>query len=134
MMSLKFLVLPLLAALCATACADDTTTPTSAAPTTTQNFSDTIGVNQAKQFPFASTARGTVTATLTSLAPDGTVIGISIGVSNGNFCQLVFDKTDAAQGAIVSGTVTAVGNLCLRVYDSGQLTGPATFSVDVSHP
>jgi hypothetical protein len=134
-MGLRVPVSVLLAMLCAVACEDNPAiTSTSTAPTTTQNFSDTIGVNGGKTYQFSSTARGTVTATLTSLVPEGTVIGLSVGTWNGLFCQQVWVKDDATQGAAVSGTVSGVGNLCLRMYDSGQLTQPATYSVDVTHP
>src|SRR5689334_8292182 len=132
----RFLVCLLLAALCAAACQDTatTTTPTSTTPPTTQNFSDTVPVNGGKTFEFSSTSRGTVTATLTTLAPDGAVLGMSLGTWNGLTCQQVLVNDQAIQGTQVTGTVSAVGNLCLRMYDSGKLTGPATFSVDVSHP
>ena len=134
-MGLRFLALLLLAAVGTTACEDTaTTTPTTITTPTTQNFSDTIGVNQGKTYQFSSTARGTVTATLTSLAPDTAVIGVSLGTWNGASCQVILVNDQATQGAAVTGTVSAVGNLCLRVYDSGKLTEPASYSVTVSHP
>jgi len=134
-MNVRFLAAVLLAASCAAGCEDNTaTTPTSTA-TTTQNFSDTLSVNGGETFQFSSTARGTITATVTTLTPDQAVIGIAIGTWNGLFCQQVLVKDDATQGTQLSGTVSAVGNLCLRVYDAtGQLPGPVSFSVDVSHP
>jgi hypothetical protein len=135
-MSLRFLGPVLLAALCAAACEDNTvTTATAPSPTTTQNFSDTLSVNGGKTFEFSSTARGTITTTVTSLTPDQAVIGVAIGTWNGLFCQQVLVKDDATQGTQMIGAVSAVGNLCLRVFDStGQLGGPVSFSVDVAHP
>jgi hypothetical protein len=134
-MGLRFPVFLLLAALCA-ACEDTatTTTPTSTTPPTTQNFADTLSVNGGKTFEFSTTSRGTVTATLTSLDPQGAVIGVSLGTWNGLFCQQICVKDDATQGLAMSCTATGVGNYCLRVYDAGQLKGPAAFSVDVLHP
>jgi hypothetical protein len=134
-MNVRFLAAVLLAASWAAGCADNTaTTPTSTA-TSTQNFSDTLSVNGGETFQFSSTARGTITATVTTLTPDQAVIGIAIGTWNGLFCQQVLVKDDATQGTALTGTVSAVGNLCLRVYDAtGKLTGPVSFSVDVLHP
>jgi hypothetical protein len=134
-MSLRFLTLLLLAA-CCTACDDSTTTTTpTSTTTTTQTFSGTLTVNGAETFQFSSTARGAVTATLTSIGPDSAmVIGLSLGAWNGTSCQVLLDNTQTAQGAGLLGTVSGVGNLCLRVYDAGKLTQPATYSVDVSHP
>ncbi len=133
----RFPVLLLVAALCAAACDSDTplsTTPTSTA-TITETFADTLSINGAKTFQFSSTGRGAVTATLTSVDPDSAVIGVSIGTWNGLICQVVLAKDQTAKGDSFSGTVSNVGNLCLRVYDPvGALTGPVAYSIDVAHP
>jgi len=132
---LRLLVLLLVAAL-GVACEDNTitTTPTSTT-TTTQTFSGTLRVNGAETFQFSSTARGSITATLTSVGPDSTtMIGVSLGTWNGTSCQIVLANDQTAQGAGLLGTVSGVGNLCLRVYDPGKLTEPVSYSVDVSHP
>jgi hypothetical protein len=136
-MDLRMLAPVLLAAMCAAACDNTATaiTPTPTTPQTTQNFSDTLTVNGGKTFEFSSTSRGAITTTVTSLAPDNAVIGIAIGTWNGLLCQQVLVKDDATQGTQMAGAVSAVGNLCLRVYDStGTLTGPVSFSIDVAHP
>ena len=135
-MGLRFLVLLLLAAMGATSCEDTTaTTPTTTTAIVTEPpFSGTLSINGGTTFQFSSTARGSVTATVTSLTPDTAVIGVSIGTWNGLICQLVLVDDQATQGTMFSGTVSAVGNLCLRVYDSGKLTEPASYSVTVSHP
>ena len=136
-MDLKVLATALLAALGGSACDNSTTaiTPTAPIVTTTQNFADSIGVNGGETFQFSSTGRGPVTATVTTLDPDTAVIGLAIGTWNGLFCQQILAKDDATQGTQITGAVSAVGNLCLRIYDStSKLTGPVAFSVDVSHP
>jgi hypothetical protein len=111
------------------------TTPTTPGVSTTESFSGSISVNGAVTYQFTSSSRGTVTATLTTVGPDTTlIIGVSLGTWNGTSCQVLLANDAAAQGATVLGTVSGVGNLCLRVYDVGKLTGTATYTVDVTHP
>ena len=123
-----------------TACGSSSSTPS--IPTTpvnpiTQTFADTLQINGAATYPFTVTVPGTVTATLTTVGPDATVpIGISIGTWSGTTCSTgsgLF-QDQAVQGAVIVATVSAPGTLCLRVYDSGTLKAPATYSVDVVHP
>jgi hypothetical protein len=131
----------LMLGLLATACGDDTpTTPTTPNPPTTPPiteplFTGTLRTNGAATYPFTTTAGGTITATLTTLAPDSTVgIGLSIGTWTGSACQVVIANDNAAQAAVVTGTVTSAANLCVRVYDVGRLTAPADFGVTIVHP
>jgi hypothetical protein len=113
----------------------DLTTPTVPGTTTTETFPGSLTVNGAVTWQFASSSRGSVSATLTSVGPDSAaVIGFGIGTWNGSSCQILIANDAATQGANVLGTVSGVGNLCLRVYDAGKLTAPATYSVDVTHP
>jgi hypothetical protein len=135
-MWLRFLPLLLLVTLSVPACDDDTTvtTPTSTT-TTTDTFSGTLTVNGGTTWQFSSTGRGTLTATLTSVGPDSAaVIGVSVGTWNGTSCQILLANDQATTGSTVIGQVSGVGNLCLRVYDPGTLTAPATYSVNVAHP
>jgi hypothetical protein len=136
-MYLKSGPLLLLAVLCAPACGDNTipVTPTTPGVTTTETFADTLTINGARTHQFTTTSRGPVTARLTSVGPDSTtIIGVSLGTWNGIACQIWLAKDETMQGVELLGQVTAVGNLCLRVYDVGRLTAPATYSVDVTHP
>lgn len=109
--------------------------PTTPGVSTTESFSGSISVNGATTYQFSSSARGTVTATLTTVGPDSTlVIGVALGTWNGTACQVLLANDAAAQGATVLGSVSGVGILCLRVYDPGKLTAAATYTVDVTHP
>ena len=121
--------------LLASACGDDTTTPTQpTTPTTfTKTFSGSIGRNGAMTHEFATQLSGTVTATLTSVTP-AAVIGLSLGTWNGTVCQIVLANDKATQGSTVTGSVSTFGNLCLRVYDAGALTQPVAYEVQVVHP
>jgi hypothetical protein len=132
---------PLLAivmAALAAACGDNgkPTTPTTPTPTTaTVTFSGTITPNGAATHVFTATASGTVTATLTSVGPDTAVrIGFALGTWNGALCQVVLANDNAVQGAVITGGLSSSGNLCVRIYDIGTLTEPATYEVQVVHP
>jgi hypothetical protein len=122
-----------------TACGNDnpTTTPTNTTiPTSvTETFSGTLTQNGSTTHPFV-TRGGTVTATITTLSPDSTtVVGLTLGTWNGEGCQTVINNDRATQGAVVIGTASTTGNLCVRVYDAaGSLTQPTDYEVQVVHP
>lgn len=129
----------LAAALLAAACdaEDPFEIPTSPTPPTiyTETFSGTISRNGAQTHPFNTQASGRVTVTLTALAPDNTVqVGLALGTWNGSACQLVITKDDAVESDVVTGDVSTLGSLCVRVYDAGALTGPTDYEVEVVHP
>jgi hypothetical protein len=112
-----------------------TPTTTTATPITEPAFTGTLKMNGAATYPFTATTGGTVTATLTTLAPDASIgIGLSIGTWNGAACQIVIANDNATQTVAISGTVTAASSLCVRVYDVGRLTAPADFTVTIVHP
>jgi hypothetical protein len=127
-------VLLLGSSLGAAACSKDVTT----APTTTTMvneppFTGTLTKNGAATYAFAS-APGTVTATLTTLAPDSTlVVGISMGTWKGNACQIVLARDNATQGTVVVGNAASVGNLCVRIYDVGLVVQPESYQIDIVH-
>jgi hypothetical protein len=136
------LILPTLAALtlalAAAACgSNDPSTPTSpTTPTTvTETYTDSIGRNGARTHNFSSSSSGTVTATLTTLAPDSAlVVGLSLGTWNGSSCQLVITNDAATQGTVLTGGVSSLGSLCVRIYDVGNITTPITYEITVVHP
>lgn len=136
--SSRTIVLLLALASCGAAACNDTTTTTTPTTTTTntsETLTGTVTVNGAVTHQFSATSRGTVTATLNSLAPDANqTIGVSLGTWNGTTCQIILANDQAVVGAGVLGMVSGVGNLCLRVYDVGKLTGPETYTITVSHP
>jgi hypothetical protein len=140
-------VLPLCATLVLTACGDDTpTAPTAPTPTAvTETFSDTLNINGARTHLFNVTQTGGVTATLTAVSGDGTVVGLGIGTWNGTFdkndpatslntgaCAITIARDSALQGATASGNAS-VGNFCARVYDVGKLTGSVDYTITVTH-
>jgi hypothetical protein len=123
------------------ACDDDDdgepTTPTTPTipTTTTVTFEDQLRVNGALTYSFLTTAGGTVTTTLTTLEPSGSpTVSLSLGTWNGTACQIVIANDSAAQGAVVTGTVSASTTLCTRITDPGKLTDPVNFKITVVHP
>lgn len=129
----------LTAMICAGAAGCDDETPTSPNPTpvnVTETFTGTIGQNGAQTHQFSTVSSGTVTATLRALAPDSAlVVGLSLGNWNGTACQIVLANDAATVSAVLTGTVSAAGNLCLRVHDVGNISNtPAAYTVEVVHP
>jgi len=130
----------LLGALLSTAaCGDNASTPTTPTPTTpetiTETFSGSINRNGAATHTFLAQASGSVTATLTTLAPESVAaIGVSLGTWNGTACQLVIANTSAAQGAVILGVASSAGNFCVFVQDVGTIADTASYEITVVHP
>jgi hypothetical protein len=128
----------LVAAIIAGGCDNDVgNTPTEPAPTTTDTFTGTINVNGAMTHTFPTVAAGTVTATLSEVTPDNTVaVGFAIGTWNASssVCQQNIPNDAALQGQILTGSVSGMGTLCTRIYDTGKLTGAIGYTVTVVHP
>lgn len=127
----------LLAILPLAACSEDLiTAPSPSDPVTfTETFSGTVARSGGQTHPFLTQASGTVTATITALGPDNTIkVGFALGTWNGSSCQLVIVKDDAGASTAIIGAVSAVGSLCVRIYDVGQITTPAEYEIQVVHP
>ena len=108
--------------------------PTGATPVpVTETFTDTIQQNGAFTYPFVAQASGTIQAGLTAVSPD-TTLGVSLGTWNGLTCQVVIANDKAAVNTAVTGTATAIGNFCVRVYDVGSVTEPTEFTLSILHP
>jgi hypothetical protein len=124
-------------ALGAAACDDEVpTAPNNPGNPVTETFSGSVTQNGAQTHSFSTATSGTVTATLKEVAPSADlVIGFSLGNWNGTSCQIVVAKDAATVGAVVTGTMSGTGTLCVRVYDVGNIsTTPATYTVEVVHP
>jgi hypothetical protein len=103
---------------------------------TTVVFQGEINPNGGQTFQFTTQANGTITATLTAVQPSGATIGFSMGIWNTSTtaCQIVLANDNAAQGAVLTGTASSVGNYCVRVYDTGALSDSASFTIQLVHP
>ena len=112
------------------------TSPNTPSAPVTETFTGTIAQNGAQTHQFSTVSSGTVTATLKTLAPDNALaVGFSLGNWNGTACQIVLANDAATGGAVLTGTVSAAGSLCLRLHDVGNITNtPAAYTVEVVHP
>ncbi len=98
-------------------------------------FNGTLIQASAATHRFISRGAGELRATLTTVQPDSTIgVGLSLGTWNGNSCTVIIDKSSALQGDLVIGTVTGIGELCVRIYDVGLLVEPITYDMTVIHP
>lgn len=134
-MTRALLLLPL--TLFAVACDDDTPTiPTlPTIVTVTETFSGQLTKNGAATHSYVAQSAGSTTASLTMLSPDSAlVIGLSLGTWNGVTCQIILANDKATQAGTVTGVVSSAGNLCVRVYDVGNVTDPTSYEVRVTHP
>ena len=124
-------------ALGAAACGNNTTTtPTTTTPVTvTDKFAGTFTSNGAASYAFTTAASGIITATIATLAPDTTlVVGLALGTWNGTACQVVLSKDQATQFSYVIGQASQANTFCVRIYDVGNVTDPATYELQVNHP
>jgi hypothetical protein len=134
----SFLAVLAVAALVA-GCGSDTPIDTGLSSTppspTTETFSgEGLNPNGARVHPFAVQAPGTVTATLTALVPNSTVlIGLGLGTWNGVACNITLVNDSAFEGFTLTATASTAGNLCLRLFDNGRLVQPASYQVTVTH-
>ena len=129
------------AALASSACGDPTapTTPTPAAPTIAETFSDTLLVAGANKHDFTVNALGGVKVTLSSVEPSVTV-GLGIGTPSLGSCSLLqrVDVT-ASKNVQLSGTATVPGLYCILIFDIvgtdglGTLPAPAAYTINVLH-
>jgi hypothetical protein len=132
------------AALLAAACGGGGTTTAPgatpvAAPTATIVFTDTVPVGGSKFFSFVVGVNGTVNVTLVSISgdnvPPAVTMGLDLGTPSGTTCSS--GTTANAQVGVNAPQVTqteAPGRYCAMVSDIGNLTTPATFTVNIDHP
>lgn len=126
----------LAAALAAAACGGNSATgpTTPEVPTITDTYSATLTVNGAVTHTFVTSQSGNVTARITSLAPDNTIlVGLAMGTWSGTQCQVVLANDKAALSAFIVGAASSSGNLCVRIYDTGGVAEATTYEIQVVH-
>jgi hypothetical protein len=129
-----------LLAIAASACDDETaTTPTPATVIVTDTFTGAVTQNGAATHSFSVASAGSVKATLKSIGTDNTlVVGFSLGTwsPTSSTCSVVLANDAATGGAVLQGTMTGTGTLCVRMYDVGNVVAPAgaAYTVEVEHP
>ena len=137
----RILWLVLGVALASAGCADPTapTTPTPAAATIPEVFSDTLLVGGSNTHNFSVNAIGAVQVTLSSVEPSATV-AIGIGTPSLGQCSVI-DRINAAasKAVVLSGTATVPGLYCVTIFDIfsaagvGTLVAPVVYTINVLH-
>jgi hypothetical protein len=113
-----------------------TTQDATPAPTTTitDPFSGAINKNGSVTFNFTVTAPGTITVTLTSLAPISTLaVGMILGTWDGSVCTAALSDDNSKVNDQLVGTTATGGAFCVRVYDVGNLTDTEQIAITVAH-
>ncbi len=112
-------------------------TPVAAAATITESFSSPIAVGGSVFYSFNFVAYGNLSVTLSKVSggglDDGQTLGLSIGRPGGTSCNPASTVAAAPGDAAQLTGVYGPGIYCVRVADTGSLTGPVTVAVTVSH-
>ena len=114
-----------------------TTTSTTGTSSPTDTFNGTLSAGGANIHTFHALP-GVVTTTLASVDPSGFTapIGLGVGTWDGNSCTVVILNANATVGMTLIGTATTAIDLCVKVYDVGNLATDLTlnYQVTVVHP
>jgi hypothetical protein len=125
--------------LAASACSNDTTTPTTPAstPRTTDTFTGTVQIAGSAFHSFPVTQTGQVDATLTAAGPPSTIVmGLMMGAIADSKCMPFAGASvrgPAGTAPQLSGTISP-GTLCVEVHDIGDETAPVSYTITVTHP
>ncbi|PWT81288.1 MAG: hypothetical protein C5B57_10755 [Blastocatellia bacterium] len=130
-------------ALLAVACSDqNATTPLprpDAPPSKLLTFNGTLQPGGNDSYPFAITQSGDLQVTLIG-AVDATssnalTVGLGIGsLSSGGSCLLTYSViATGGTRAQITGTAQ-IGSMCVSIFDVGNLTGPANYTITVAAP
>ena len=135
--------LVLLAAACSKNNTPAPTTPTTptptpvTTPTISEVFASTVPVGGAAFYSFNIAANGTVNVTINSVSgvgvPSTVQLGLGIGTPAGIDCTVTNAVTAAAGTAVQLTGTFGPGLFCVRVYDVGNLFGPAAFKATIAH-
>jgi hypothetical protein len=100
---------------------------------TTETFTGTVDARASTEAAVVLTVDGEVDATLDSINP-AVAVGLGFGTPTADgACTLLASNAAATVGTIVS-TDAGPGTYCVLVYDVGNLSGSATFTLTVAHP
>ena len=132
-----FGVLGCVAILSAAGCGllENSTSPTTPeAPT--EAFSGTLVLQGSSFFTFTVSQAGTISVTLATLTPSPTAgVGLGVGTPSGTTgCTLTSSTPNASAGSAAQITITGTpGTYCVKVYDTGNLTTTASFTINITH-
>lgn len=81
------------------------------------------------------TSSGTIAVTLTQTTPAGTPLGVGIGIPRANNqCALGSAVTAVAGSSAQIAMAADGGSYCVKVYDTGTLSAPVSFTISISRP
>jgi hypothetical protein len=108
--------------------------PNTSAAAVTETFASTLAVSGTASRTFTVAKTTTVGITLATLASTAAVgLGLGIPRSDGTGC-LLYTSLSTVPGATAQITSSAeAGPYCVKLYDEGNLTGAAAFSVTIAH-
>jgi hypothetical protein len=122
-------------ALAGVACSDTgvPTAPTPVPASITDTVSGTLTVSGTSAQPFTVNQTGHLSVTLNSVTP-AAAVGIGIGTPSAGGCAVVSRQAPVLPGGsfALSGIALA-GNLCVSVYDIGNLVETVTYTLTIFH-
>ena len=127
----------LVLALGAPACGGDDDLPPAPTPIfpETETFDGTLSPFSARIHHFNVDNAGEVILQLSGIEPAETVVGISLGTSNGFQCQVTVDAAVAQLNNSILAIARTAGTLCARIYDPSDagLPAPVTYQLHATH-
>ena len=121
------------------ACGSSPSTTAPSAATFTDTFSGTVlqgGSNKDQNHFTVHQAPGSISVTITKLAPLSTItIGLGLGVydATNQVCNLQLLSDTAKLNLVLSANVSVAGELCVGLYDVGNIVDSIDFEVSVTH-
>jgi len=112
------------------------TSPTATAVAADPNtFTNQVAPGGSASRDLTLTAAGQLSATLTSTTPPGAVLGVGLGIPRANNQCALSSAIATVAGASARIAMPADGGpYCVRVFDTGTLTAPVSFTVAITHP
>lgn len=105
---------------------------------TVENFSGSLPLKGSAFYSFSVTEQGTTYLSLISLKEGGVdskvKVTIGLGRPRGTACATGNTLTVEANGSLSLTGTTERGVHCATVFDPGNLTMAATFSLNIAHP
>ena len=128
-----------MAALLATGCDNGPEIGPNPIPTpTVETFTGSLNLNGAVTHSFEAGGAGTVTATITTLEPNTSIVGFQIGTWNAaaNVCTIVLSNDVATLQSAHTAFTQSTASLCARLHDPNSLltSGAVSYTITVSHP
>ncbi len=104
-------------------------------PAITETFTGSIVTNGSSVYTFTVFTAGTVSVQLSEVQPLATAMGLALGTpKNGVDCvTLSANPESVAKTAPQISVTTNPGTYCVQLFDTGHVSGSASFSVIIRH-